>query len=100
MGPNASLLGQAEGQQSAIKYISLITALVTIGLNATLIPLFGLGGAAAACLLSFLAESMLATSIVPGTRAYLKLYFGSFRTLYEAVRNWIRNRKAKGGASE
>ena len=91
---------QAEGQQSSIKYISLITALSTIGLNAALIPLFGLGGAAVACLLSFLAESMLATSIVPGSRPYLKLYFGSFRTLYEAARNWIRNRKAKGGASE
>ena len=91
---------QAEEKQSAIKYISLITALVTIGLNALLIPLYGLGGAAAACVLSFLAESMLATALVPGTRPYLKLYFGSFQTLYQAARNFIRNRKAKGGTPE
>ena len=91
---------QAEEKQSAIKYISLITALVTIGLNAALIPLFGLNGAAAACLLSFVAESMLATSIVPGTRPYLKLYFGSFQTLAQAARNYIRNRRAKGGTPQ
>lgn len=90
---------QAEEKQSAIKYISLITAVVTIGLNALLIPPFGLGGAAAACLLSFVAESMLATGIVPGSRAYLRLYFGSFRTLYEAVRNYIRNRRVNEGGT-
>ncbi len=84
------------------QYISLITAIATIGLSVLLIPLLGLFGAACACIGSFVIESMAATFAVPGTRPFLKLYFGSFRTLWQYGHNFIRNRRDRkdGGAHE
>lgn len=95
IGSARGVFVQAEGRQSSIKYLSFITAAVTIGLNMLLISLFGLIGAAIACLLSFVSESMVATSIIPGTRPYLSLYFGSFKTLFAYVSNFVRNYKSK-----
>ncbi len=83
---------QAEARQNAIKYISLITAAATIALNAVLIPLLGLYGAALACLAGFVIESMIATLIVPGTRPYLSLYFGSFKTVWQYGREFLNKR--------
>ena len=93
---------QAEGKQSAIKYISLITAIATIGFSALFIPLWGLYGAAVACIGSFIVESMIATFAVPGTRPFLGLYFGSFRTLMQYGRGFLKNRAGKrnGGSHE
>jgi O-antigen/teichoic acid export membrane protein len=88
---------QAEERQGAIKYISLITAVATIGLSVLLIPLLGLFGAALACIASFVIESMVATFAVPGTRPFLKLYFGSFRTLWQYARSYLSRIKTDGG---
>lgn len=95
IGSARSIFIQAEEKQSSIKYISLIVAIATIGLNALLIPLFGLMGAAYACLLGFFTESIVATGILPGTRQYLRLYAGSFITLYEFLRNRIQRQREK-----
>lgn len=102
IGSARNVFIQAEGRQSAIKYISLITAIATIGLSVLLIPLLGLFGAALACIGSFVIESMAATFAVPGTRPFLKLYFGSFRTLWQYGHNFIRNSRDRkdGGAHE
>ena len=97
IGSARNIYIQAEQRQSAIKYISLITAVATVGLNVLLIPMFGLIGAAIACMASFIIESMVATSIVPGTRPYLRLYFGSFKTLWQYAANELNRRRQGGG---
>ncbi len=85
---------QAESKQSSVKYISLLSAIASIVLSVILIPIFGLNGAAIACVVSFLVSSFVATWALKSTRPFVSLYLGSFGTLYQAVRNYLRNSKA------
>jgi O-antigen/teichoic acid export membrane protein len=93
IGSARGIFVQAEGKQRAIKYISAITAGFTIALNAWLIPIYGLNGAAIACLAGFISEAIIATLIVPDTRQYLVLYASSFKTLHDYIKNWLQRRK-------
>jgi len=85
---------QAESKQSSVKYISLFSAVASIALSVILIPVFGLSGAAIACVASFLVSSFGATWALKNTRPFVTLYFESFRTLYQAGRNYLQNRKS------
>jgi len=85
---------QAESKQSSVKYISLFSAVASIALSVILIPVFGLSGAAIACVASFLVSSFGATWALKNTRPFVTLYFESFRTLWHAGRNYLRNRKS------
>ncbi len=87
---------QAESRQSAVKYLSLISAIVSIALSVALIPIYGLTGAAIACVGGFVVSSFGATWALKSTRPFVKLYFGSFRTLSQAGRKYLRDRKDGG----
>ncbi len=91
---------QAEGQQSAVKYITFITAGASILLSVLLIPIYGLNGAAFACVGGFIVSSFGAALMLKSTRPFVGLYFDSFHTLAQYTRNFLNNRKAGGGNHE
>ena len=94
IGSGRSIWIQAEGKQSAVKYISLITAVASILLSVLLIPPFGLIGAAVACVGGFVVSAFVAPMMMKNTRSFVTLYFGSFRTLMNYIKNAINNRSA------
>jgi O-antigen/teichoic acid export membrane protein len=89
---------QAEGKQSAVKYISLVTAITSIVLSIVLIPLYGLKGAAFACVAGFVVSSFGATWALKSTRPFVRLYFESFRTLWQAGKNYLQKWKGRRDA--
>ncbi|MEA4870607.1 MAG: flippase [Christensenella sp.] len=93
IGSGRSIWIQAEGRQSAVKYISLITAITSILLSILLIPLLGLTGAAIACVGGFVVSAFVAPLMVRSARPFVGLYFGSFRTLTQYLRSAMKNRK-------
>lgn len=86
---------QAEGKQSAVKYITFITAAASILLSVVLIPLYGLNGAAFACVGGFLVSSFGAALALRSTRPFVALYFESFGTLAAYAREYRNSHKAK-----
>jgi len=93
MGSARGIWIQAEGKQSTIKYISLISAVASILLSILLIPSLGLIGAAIACVGGFVVSGLGAPLMMKSTRPFVGLYFGSFRTLTQYLNNAIKNRK-------
>ena len=94
IGSGRSIWIQAEGKQSVVKYISLITAIASILFSIALIPPFGLTGAAIACVGGFVVSAFVAPLMVKNARPFVPLYFGSFQTLVNYLTNAIRNLKA------
>ena len=93
MGSARGIWIQAEGKQSAVKHISLISAIASILLSILLIPPYGLMGAAVACLGGFVISGLGAPLMIKSTQPFVGLYFGSFRTLAQYIGNAIKNRK-------
>ena len=51
-------------------------------------------GAAVACVGGFVVSAFVAPMMMKNTRSFVTLYFGSFRTLMNYIKNAINNRSA------
>ncbi len=77
MGAVRSVWMLCEGMEHKIKYFIGLGAAVNLVLNALLIPRIGAIGAAAATLVTEVVSSAAATAIYPGTREFVRIWFGS-----------------------
>ena len=83
----------AENLNRYSKYYVFISSGVNILLNASLIPLWGMNGAAVATLVSQITTAFIAPLFFKETRRFVTLYFGSWKIGMREVKKYLKRKK-------
>ena len=90
----------AEHKEKYVKYYCLIAAVTSIVANYAGIRLWGLAGAAVACVLTGLVQALIAPCLFRGSRQFTLDYFGSFGrigVLTDLLKDWAKRGKGNDG---